>query len=714
MNTRTLVLALVFAVGSVACGDDEPDKTDDTSAPDTTPDDTGPDTTLEDADMDGYTSDVDCDDNNYQVHPDAEEFCDSIDNDCDDEVDEDFDADGDGHYNAEACDYGDDCDDSDGASHPGADEVPYDGVDQDCDGEDVVDVDGDGFIADEAGGNDCDDENADVNPAQTEIPFDGLDNDCVDGDSADADGDGYNDADYGGDDCDDADDSIHPGAWDWWNDGLDADCSGDDVGDYLELEAADITVDGVWDGSSSSGYFYDLLGYGMDACDIDEDGLDDIIIGAPFSNNYGGGVGIWYGNGADIWTGGMLLEDADTLIAGTGYDFIGFDVHCTDIDGDGHMDLVTDRGEIDYSSYQADFGLLIYYGDGKAFDPSVTDNEADAELTLEIGVPAGVGVVYSNTWEVGDLDGDGASEMVIEWGSDKIFAEADLLVVPGGLYSGNLEASDYIEDWAEGAQEFSLAHVRVLQDIDGDGLADLFAGEAYYSTSYVGDSSADTGFYMLDNWSKEGRALLVSDLSSLDANTLEAAAYATISGVTEAMFGWYAASGDFDDDGSEDTVISAVLDDSGADNGGGLYTFYAATSLFAGGGEFSTSDAGGHTYGIFDDGELGIQLEAAGDVDGDGYEDLLVSEPGGGTFDVGRTYLLSGALLSSEAAVDDASLMGFEGSDSDNAFATDILVADFDGDDISDIAISALGWDDTDDASIHAGRVILYLSSSFE
>jgi hypothetical protein len=710
MNAR--LLALVLGLGLIACGDkDSP--TDDTAPPDTTPDDTAPDTQLVDEDNDGYLSDVDCDDNDYRVHPDAAELCDGIDNDCDEAIDEDFDADGDGHYSQSQCDYGDDCDDSDEATYPGADEVPYDTLDQDCDGEDLIDVDGDGFIAEEAGGNDCDDTNAEVNPAATEIPFDKLDNDCRDGDSADADGDGYNDADFGGDDCDDADPSVHPGAWNWWNDGVDMDCSGDAVGDYLALNDAGITIDGVWDGSSSTGYYYDLLGYGIEACDLDEDGLDDLLVGAPFSNSYGGGVGIWYGNGAELWTGGMLLEDADTLIVGTGYDFIGFDVACTDVDGDGHMDVVLDRGEIDYSSYQADFGLLIYYGDGNALDPTLTDNQADAELTLEMGVPSGEPTVYSTAWDVGDLDGDGASEMVIEWGSDSAFADADLLVIPGGIYTGGLEASDYIEDWADGSQEFSLATVRVLQDIDGDGLQDLFAGEAYYSTTDVPDSG-DTGFYQLDNWSKEGQALLISDLSSLDENDLAAAAYATIAGVTEAMFGWDAALGDFDGDGSDDAALAAVLDDAGADDGGGLYAFYAATSLFAAGGDLDTDDAGGHVYGTYDDGELGIQLEPAGDVDGDGYDDLLISEPGGGAFDVGRVYLLSGELLSSELPVESASLMGFEGSDSDNSFATDIVAGfDFDGDGIGDIAISALGWDDTDDGNIHAGRVVIYLSSTW-
>ncbi len=42
---------------------------------------------------------------------------------------------------------GDDCDDVDVAVHPGAPEVPYDGVDQDGSGGDLDDLDGDGFAA---------------------------------------------------------------------------------------------------------------------------------------------------------------------------------------------------------------------------------------------------------------------------------------------------------------------------------------------------------------------------------------------------------------------------------------------------------------------------------------------------------------------------------------------------------------------------------------
>jgi predicted outer membrane repeat protein len=93
----------------------------------------------------------DCDDDDVDIHPEAVEVCDDIDNNCDGDVDEGLsrlwylDADGDGYGTweevAEACgilegfslDAGD-CDDSDPAIHPGANDTRGDDLDQDCDG----------------------------------------------------------------------------------------------------------------------------------------------------------------------------------------------------------------------------------------------------------------------------------------------------------------------------------------------------------------------------------------------------------------------------------------------------------------------------------------------------------------------------------------------------------------------------------------------------
>ncbi len=102
----------------------------------------------------GYAdTSTDCDDSNADVHPDAAEVCNGIDDNCNITVDEGVlttyfaDADQDGYGDGDAPRAGcappsgyipddTDCDDSDAAVHPGADEVVGDGIDQDCDGED--------------------------------------------------------------------------------------------------------------------------------------------------------------------------------------------------------------------------------------------------------------------------------------------------------------------------------------------------------------------------------------------------------------------------------------------------------------------------------------------------------------------------------------------------------------------------------------------------
>ena len=169
-----------------------------------------------DEDGDGFAAECgDCDDDDPTAHPGADELpCDGVDNDCDPATGDDEDGDGDGWLSC------DDCDDDDETIYPGADEVTCDGIDNDCDAttEDEPDGDGDGYSVCD----DCDDTNSQVSPDADELPCDGTDNDCDAGtvDEPDSDGDGYTACE----ECDDTDADVSPDAVETVCDGVDNDC----------------------------------------------------------------------------------------------------------------------------------------------------------------------------------------------------------------------------------------------------------------------------------------------------------------------------------------------------------------------------------------------------------------------------------------------------------------------------------------------------------
>ena len=135
---------------------------------------------LPDADGDGVLACTDCDDTNPAIYPGADEICDSLDNDCNPATDEAVDGDGDGET---ICDG--DCDDADGANSTLLTEI-CDGQDNNCDSviDEGFDVDGDTFLSAAAGCGvfyfpvDCDDSNPAILPGAPEVCGDGIDNDC--------------------------------------------------------------------------------------------------------------------------------------------------------------------------------------------------------------------------------------------------------------------------------------------------------------------------------------------------------------------------------------------------------------------------------------------------------------------------------------------------------------------------------------------------------
>jgi hypothetical protein len=183
----------------------------------------GPGADVLDRDGDTYENIFDCNDLDASIHPNVEDVCDSVDNDCDGSIDEDTnalwfpDADLDGYGDVSVvipefdCEdrslkgwapNNEDCDDSRYDVNPGEPEV-CDAADNDCNGivddeESLLfetwtrDADGDGYGGAESGrtvdctspgkdwtlqDGDCDDTNPDIRPGAGEV-CDDVDNDC--------------------------------------------------------------------------------------------------------------------------------------------------------------------------------------------------------------------------------------------------------------------------------------------------------------------------------------------------------------------------------------------------------------------------------------------------------------------------------------------------------------------------------------------------------
>ncbi len=540
-----------------------------------------------------------------------------------------------------------DCDDRDPAVHPGATEN-CDGVDNDCDG--LVD-----------------DEDDSLDPGSTSTWY-------LDGDD-----DGYGDLSEAVDacapaeqyvedasDCDDGDAGVHPAAVESC-DLIDNDCDGDiDEGcvsapwGTFDLDEGVATIIGRE--GSYSGWALDFAG------DVNNDGYDDLVIGAYPEERDGLHSGAAYlVHGPVSGELDLSKQYAARLAGPSGEYWAGYSVAGrADLNSDGYDDLLV--GSLGYT--------YLLHG------PVSGDLELSMADAIIADWDASSGDLPLNIAAVGDVDGDGWQDVLLGdpyadyHDGDTPDAGAAYLLL--GPFSGDEDSSD-AEVRLHGEAWIGLAGQSVAGagDVDGDGSGDLLIG------------TFGQGLMWLVSGAQRGN-LLLTDVG------LRLYSDGDFNG--QAMTGL----GDVDDDGYADLLIGAPADDGNGDDSGAAFLVL---------GPIVDDTAMESAHAVFRGGEAGdgagYTVASAGDVDADGWLDVLVSAFGAGSngFQSGAVHVGYGPFTgTTDLTSTGAKLSGLtEGDQAGTGLAGG---GDTNGDGYADILV---GSPYNDDGGVDAGASYLFL-----
>ncbi|MBN4004886.1 hypothetical protein [Nostoc sp. LPT] len=405
--------------------------------------------------------------------------------------------------------------------------------------------------------------------------------------------------------------------------------------------------------------YYNGLGWSVsNGGDINDDGIDDLIIGAPYASpngNSGAGQSYVVFGGTNVGSAGTF--DLSLLNGTNGFaingifagDNSGYSVsNAGDINNDGIDDLIIGaQSASPNGNSRAGQSYVVYGGTNVASGGTLNLSDLNGTNGFSInGIAADDFSGYSVS-NAGDINNDGIDDLIIgayhASPNGNQYAGQSYVVYGGTNVSsdGTLNLSDL-----NGTNGFTINGIDYIDelgisvsnagDINNDGIDDLIIGAWHASRNFINEVGQTYVVFGGTNVGSGG----IFDLSSLNGTN-----GFKINGINSSSYSGFSVSnaGDTNDDGIDDLIIGAF----GASQS---YVVYEGKNVGSGG-SFDLSSLNS-TNGFAINGaingirEAGRSVSKAGDINGDGIGDLIIgawlSSPNG-NLQAGQSYVIYGS-----------------------------------------------------------------------